>query len=196
VVRDRLLTHLRETFHQEAKGRPIFLTGFMGVGKSVVAATLARKLNRTFVDTDRMIEEKEKLSVAEIFSQKGELHFRLIEKQTIAELSLESNRVIALGGGALMDPESLRTVKKKGTLVFLDADVDALEERLQRTISSRPLLAGLSAQERGEKVRLLLGERMPIYRQAELSVKTDGHRPDEVAELIIRELSEEIREKR
>jgi shikimate kinase len=191
-IRNRLLAHLREMFREEAKARTIFLTGFMGVGKSVVAAELGKKLKRSHVDTDRLIEQKAGLSISEIFSQMGEDYFRNLEKQTIIELAAEPGRVVALGGGALVNPESLAVVKKRGLLVFLDAEIEALDRRLQRTASLRPLLAGLTPDQRLEKMNNLLAERMPIYLQAEIQIKTDDHRPDEVADLILKKISENL----
>ncbi|MCM8809985.1 MAG: shikimate kinase, partial [Candidatus Omnitrophica bacterium] len=80
----------------------IVLVGFMGTGKSEVGTLLAEKLNKKFVDTDKIIEQREKDRIVRIFQVKGEEYFRKVEEEVIEEVSKYENCVIATGGGALI----------------------------------------------------------------------------------------------
>ena len=83
-----------------AMAAPVFLTGFMGVGKSTVGLILAQRLGRFFFDTDQMVELRAGKSISEIFADEGEAHFRRLEHQCVRETSDRSDVVVALGGGS------------------------------------------------------------------------------------------------
>ena len=93
----------------------------MAVGKSAVGRNLARKLERHFVDLDKVIEREEGMKVKEIFSRKGENYFRRAEKLALEKVLLQDKQVIATGGGAVMDEENLRLLREKSFLVCLTA---------------------------------------------------------------------------
>jgi shikimate dehydrogenase len=187
-VYDELLQKLRDSARDV---RPIFLTGFMGVGKSRVAAEIARKIGWRVFDTDQMIVKDVGMSVAEIFSQKGEAFFRQSEKEVIARVAQSTRAVVALGGGALMNPESLNSVKKWGRLVYLHADPETLHARVNLSQNKRPLLAGLSEEEKIEKIKTLYAQRQPIYLKAEFKIETGGQTPAQIAEQVIADVFEE-----
>ena len=86
-----------------AMAAPVFLTGFMGVGKSKVGLILAQRLGRFFFDTDQMVELRAGKSISEIFADEGEAHFRRLEHQCVRETSDRSDVVVALGGGVIGD---------------------------------------------------------------------------------------------
>jgi shikimate dehydrogenase len=173
-----LALHLRE--------RPVFLTGFMGVGKSVVASALAAKLGWKFVDTDQLIVEQAGMSVPQIFEKKGEVFFRELECAAVSKAAEMTKTIVALGGGALINPESFRKVEDAGQLVCLVAKPDSLQTRLRNTASSRPLLAGLAPQEQLAKINAMLTERQPVYDRASFKVETDGRDPNDVARQILK----------
>lgn len=112
----------------------------MGTGKTTVADTLARKTGKTLIDTDQLIETKEGKSVAEIFKNKGELYFRRIERQILAEIANRRNMVVATGGGTLLDRESCQLALDNGIVILLQASPNIILHRLQEE-NSRPLLA-------------------------------------------------------
>ena len=149
----------------------IVLCGFMGSGKTSVGSRLAQTTGRTFVDMDRYIEQKEGMTVPEIFSARGEAAFRTMEREAAKELSLQSGLIIATGGGALMNPENTAALKESGVIVLLDASAEAIRRRLSGD-RSRPLLSG---PDREETFRRLYSERTGAYRAAaDLIVEADG----------------------
>jgi shikimate dehydrogenase len=152
--------------------RPIFLTGFMGAGKSTVGPALARLLQWDYLEVDLAIEKETGLSIPEIFRQKGEAYFREIEHKIIAQNAFQPKTVVSLGGGALTHFETRELLRKTGRLVFLAADPGTLAARLRNGASQRPLLAGLSEQERLQKIESLLKEREPFYNQSAFRLDT------------------------
>jgi shikimate kinase len=161
----------------------VWLVGMMGAGKSTVGRELARRLGRRFVDSDEEIERAAGASVAEIFAAEGEASFRRREREAVGSLRA-SGAVVALGGGAVAQPSLRRLLAGCGVMVYLRAAPETLLARVGDA-EARPLLAGLGASERLERVRALLAEREPAYAEAALCVDTDGLAPVEVAERIL-----------
>lgn len=152
----------------------IYFTGFMASGKSRVGRAVAEKLGRTFVDTDALIAERAGKTVSDIFAQDGEAAFRKMERDVIAEIAADTDpRVVALGGGTLTQPENLGLIRKTGILVRLWATPETLSERIGRK-NTRPLMAGLSPEERLEKIRTMLAEREKYYSCADFSVESSN----------------------
>jgi shikimate kinase len=171
----------------------VYLTGFMGSGKSTVGPILANTIGYEFVDLDRVIEEVEGVTVAEVFRLRGEVHFRDREREAIARLSREPGRVVALGGGALVDPVNFETVIATGILVYLRLPKDVLLRRLEHR-EDRPLLrdaAGgrLSGDEMRERFEALYRIREPLYARADLILDADerhvGVTVDRLARLLV-----------
>ena len=160
---------------------PIFLTGFMGVGKTRVGRILAWQLGRCFLDTDRMIEQRAGKSIAEIFADEGEAHFRQLERACVLETCQRPDAVVALGGGAVTRADNVEAVRCAGVLVCLKADVETIFARVRRR-SNRPLLAGLEPQAQRAKIESLLRERAPYYDQADIELyTTQAQTPEETA---------------
>lgn len=155
----------------------IALIGFMGAGKSVVGAELARVSGLTFTDIDRQIEENAGATIPEIFEREGEGAFRRMEQEEIDGLRLTSRLVAACGGGALETRANVRTLRNNCLSVWLWADVPTVIERAGG-VTGRPLFDGLGA----EAVRDLLALRLPGYaRCADLVISTEGKGPAEIA---------------
>ncbi len=176
-----------------AKRDRVYLTGFMGSGKSTVGPILANTIGYAFVDLDCMIEKAEGVTVAEVFRLRGEEYFRGRERDAIARLSLEPGRVIALGGGALVDPVNFETVIATGILVYLKLPKDVLLKRLEHR-QDRPLLrdaAGgrLPEEEMRERFEALYRIREPLYARADLILDADerhvGVTVDRLAKLLV-----------
>lgn len=171
------------------RGRVILLTGMMGSGKSAVGRELAERLGVRFVDTDAEIERRRGAAVAEIFRREGEAAFRALERAELAALP-SARAVVALGGGALVAAEHRALLPERSILVWLDAEPETLAARLGEA-DDRPLLAGLSASERTERLRELRAERADGYAEARLRVATDGRSPGQVCDALLAALREE-----
>jgi shikimate kinase len=168
----------------------IFLTGFMGAGKSRVGAILAARLGRGFVDTDALVEEAAGRPISDIFRESGEEAFRKLEHQAVRRASEMPAAVISLGGGAVTREENWEVIRRSGVCVYLSASPETIFERVSRR-GHRPLLAGLNDQERMARIRAMLSAREPCYRRADLTVESLQERtPEQTAELVIQKLND------
>ena len=134
-----------------AKLQNIVLIGMPGAGKTTVGNILAQKLNRKFVDTDNLIESAESRKITELFADSGEAHFRALEKACIANAAKEHGTVIATGGGAVLDPENMRALRRNGRIYYLDRPLHLLPT------DDRPLSTDAAA------VKRLYDARHPLY---------------------------------
>ena len=166
----------------------IVLTGFMGTGKSVVGRILSEKLSYTFIDSDSLIEEEQQESITEIFKKYGEAAFRDIEAEIISRLSALEKAVISTGGGAVLRKSNIENLRKKGVIVCLTAKAETILSRVENS-DERPLL---QTDNQLEKIRELLIIREPYYKNADLSIETDGKNPEEIAAEILENLAEKI----
>ena len=121
-------------------GRNIVLIGLMATGKSTVGRLLADRLQRPFVDTDQAVEHEAGVPVSELFAAEGERGFRRREAAAVRHVAALRGQVIAVGGGAVLDPANVTQLRSTGDLVLLSADADILSERVEGG-ADRPLLA-------------------------------------------------------
>lgn len=167
---------------------PIYLTGFMGAGKSTVGRRLARSLGYRFVDLDQLIAAREGTSIPEIFAVHGEAYFRECEAAVLAEQTDAVNAVYATGGGIVARAENRAFMKRHGRVVYLRAGWTTLQYRLSKG-SGRPLA---DPQQGWDAIRLLWESRLPWYEEAELIVDTDHLRLDAVVQDIVSRLGLEV----
>lgn len=161
-----------------SKANNIFLVGPMGAGKTTIGRHLATLLHRRFVDVDHEIEKRTGVTIPVIFEIEGEAGFRRRESTLVDELSRDEGIVLATGGGAVLMEENRRVLKERGTVVYLQADIETLVERTRRD-RNRPLLQ--TEDPRG-KIEELLRQREPIYREvADVVVDTGQRAPSSVA---------------
>lgn len=147
----------------------VYLTGFMGSGKSAVGRALARRLGLGFVDLDSRIERRAGAPVAQIFERMGEARFRRWEGEALRGICRRKGLVVSLGGGALLRPGNRRAVAKSGRLVCLTCSEAELWRRLKAETGLRPLLDGPRPRER---LRRVLRERRRHYANADFRVST------------------------
>ena len=153
----------------------------MGVGKSTIGKILAKKLNYTFVDVDKLIEIKEGSSINLIFKNKSEGYFRKIEKDiTLSELK-KNNSVVSLGGGAFLNSSIRKSVKKLSISFWLDLPTDELIKRLKKS-KQRPLLFEKNT---AETVKKIYFNRKKIYNEADHRIKCKSLGSEEIAKIII-----------
>lgn len=169
--------------------QPIVLIGLMGAGKSTVGRRLARATQRQFVDSDEEIEQAAACSISDIFAIHGEPIFRDLEQRVIFRLMEKSERVMATGGGAWMQPDIRARIKERALSVWLKADLDVLVDRVERR-NHRPLL------ESGDKRTILdtlMHERYPIYSQADMTIESGDGPHDDVVEKVLLAVSDYVR---
>jgi len=159
----------------------IVLIGYRGAGKSVVGRRLAGQLQREFVDTDDLIEERLGAPIRAIVESNGWGHFRSAEKRIIEEISGRDHLVIAPGGGAVLDAANVTALKRNGLIIWLKADWQILRKRMaedSRTFAQRPTLTGKGAL---EELRDVIAIRDGIYeRAAEVQIDTSALNVKEV----------------
>ena len=163
----------------------IVLTGFMGVGKSVVSKELSARLKRERVSSDEWIEQKEGRSIKDIFRDKGENYFRALEKKAIEELSPRRNLIIDCGGGVVLRQENVDRLKKNGIIFCLTATPDVIYQRIKDQ-KDRPLL---NVHDPRTKIAQLLKQREPYYNQADHTLDTSHLIPPATAEVILKLLT-------
>jgi len=150
----------------------IILIGFRGSGKSTVGNRLAARLKMRFVDTDDLIESREG-HISDIVKSQGWDYFRKLEKSVIEEISKGDHLVIAPGGGAVLDADNVKALKRNGFIIWLKADQETLLKRIQKDQGSstrRPTLTGKGTLEEMEET---ITQREPFYEKAsEIQVDT------------------------
>ena len=170
----------------------IILIGYRGSGKSTVGSKLASRTERRFVDTDDLIESKEG-QINEIVKSHGWDYFRAMEKRMIEEISKRDDLVIALGGGAVLDPDNIVNLEKNGLIIWLMADPEVLRKRMNqdpRTLASRPTLTGKGTLEELEE---MIAYRNPFYdKAAKIQFDTSALDVEAVVENILTVLKEKM----
>ncbi|MCR5211030.1 MAG: shikimate kinase [Lachnospiraceae bacterium] len=160
----------------------IYLTGFMGTGKSTVAEALSDLTGLPCYDMDKLLTERFKMPISAVFEEKGEEYFRREEKELLKSLSEKTSIIVSCGGGVVKDDENIAIMKSSGKVFLLTASPETLFERLKDDVS-RPLLKGrLSV----EGIRDMISERAEMYEKAASHViETDGLSPAEIAKRIV-----------
>jgi thiamine-phosphate pyrophosphorylase len=180
----RLLAAAGEAGLRAGRAMRIFLTGFMGSGKSAVGRLLAVRLGAPFVDLDREVEAGAAATVAEIFAAEGEAGFRRREAEALRATAALPSAVVATGGGVVASEANRRWMRAEGLVVWLDADFPVLAARLdERARRARPLFRDEREAER------LWRERLPAYRDCDLAHRVGA---EETAEESARALAEAL----
>jgi len=149
------------------KGVNLYLIGMMGVGKTTIGQRLATALGYQFFDTDQVVEQVTAHTIPQIFAQQGESGFRDLEAEVLAQISPFPRLVVATGGGIVLRPLNWSYLHH-GVVIWLDAPVEVLLERLRQEADQRPLLATADLE---ATLRQLLEQRRPLYGQADVHVQ-------------------------
>ena len=157
----------------------IFMYGPPGSGKTTAGRSLAQALDLAFIDLDHEITTQAGRSIPEIFEREGEIGFRLRESAALQEVCERGSAVVALGGGALLDPANRALAESTGSVVCLAASRAALQERLHKVEAIRPLLGKPS--EVDHKLEGLLAARAEHYASFPLQVDTQALIPEQSA---------------
>ena len=162
--------------------RSIVLVGMMGAGKSSVGRRLAGRLGIDFVDADTEIESAAGMSIPEIFAKHGEGYFRSGEARVIARLLDHGPRVLATGGGSIMNQATRDLIQIKGISVWLKADLEVLLKRTKRR-NDRPLV---------EQIKDLLPQREPVYALSDIIVQSRDEPHDSIVEEVVAKLAKSL----
>ena len=174
-----------ERVHDQLGPRSIVLVGLMGAGKSAVGRKLAALLDLPFIDADTEIETVSKMTIPELFEHYGEPEFRSLEQRVIARLLKSGSQVLATGGGAFINETTREAIRRDGVSVWLSADLDLLMERVSRR-QNRPLLR--APDPRGV-MQKLIAERYPVYRLADIEVRSQDISKEEMAANVARAIA-------
>ena len=159
----------------------IILGGFMATGKSSVGRRLAIVLGYDFLDLDTLIAAEEGMPISQLFTTRGEETFRALETRMVERVAGRTGCVVATGGGTIVNPRNLETLKRSGVVVALTADPDTILARIGPT-EDRPMLWG---GDKRERVRLLLEQRAEAYAKADLIVDASARTIDHVVNHIL-----------
>ena len=143
----------------------IVLIGMPGCGKSTIGYRMSQKINYSFFDADKYLEEKENRIISDIFSKEGEEYFRKLETKYLKDLSKKEQIIISTGGGAVKKKENIDILKQNGIIIFLDRTIEDISKENHE---NRPLLQNI------ENLWKLYDERIDLYRKyADIIIKND-----------------------
>jgi shikimate kinase len=162
----------------------IFLTGYMGSGKSSAGKILASQLGCDFIDLDLFIEKEYQMTIPQIFSTKGEKEFRSMEHNALKKVIEKNNVVVACGGGTPCYYNNMELMNNNGNTVYIKMSADALVKRLLTLKDKRPLIENKSEAELKVFVKRQLEKREDFYHQAQYIVKGKDLNVNELAEFV------------
>lgn len=151
----------------------IFIIGYMASGKTTFGRALAKKTGMNFIDLDFYIEQRFRMSVKEIFAQKGEAEFRRIESVLLREAGEFEDTVVSCGGGTPCFGDNMEWMNSRGLTVALEASESVIADRVISAGDKRPLMAGKSRDEVLSTIREHLAVRGPFYSKAKISISGD-----------------------
>lgn len=144
----------------------IFLTGYMGAGKTTLGKAFAKAKGIDFIDLDWYIEKRFHKTIRELFAERGEDGFRTIEKNMLREVGEFENVLISIGGGTPCFFDNMEYMNQQGETVFLDVPIDVLFRRLKIAKHQRPILKDKNDEELRLFIEEALQNRLPFYQQA------------------------------
>lgn len=172
----------------DSKYKSVCLVGYRACGKTTVAKILAERLGVPAFDTDRLVENKAKKSIAHIFAEEGESAFRALETNALAEtLALTTPFVLATGGGVVLSEENRRLLSDcKAKIVWLTARPETIFRRMSADAANDATRPALTTLAPDEEIRALLSAREPLYREvSDQKIATDTLMPEKIAALIL-----------
>ena len=162
--------------------RNIYLIGFMGAGKSMIARALVKKTGAESAEMDELIERQQGMAITEIFQKYGEEHFRNLETELLRSLAEKTDLIVSCGGGSVLRDENAALMKENGCIVLLTATPETIYERVKDS-KNRPVLNGNM---NVAYIRELMEKRRARYEAvADVRIATDGKDADTICEEIL-----------
>jgi shikimate kinase len=166
----------------------LVLFGFMGVGKSAVGRILSERTGLEYVDLDSEIVGRMRKTIPQIFEEEGEAGFRAVEREVAREVAGRKGQVIACGGGTVLDPENVASLRSSSVMVLLTAEPRVILERVEEEGDVRPLL---KVEDKIGRIEGLLSARLPRYLEAaDLILDTSEMTPEEAATEIMGQIGD------
>lgn len=163
----------------------IFLIGYMGTGKSTVAAYIAKQYGMEVLEMDQMIAEREGMSISDIFEKRGEDYFRDIETKLLVEMQMQEYKVVSCGGGVVLREQNIEEMRKSGKIVLLSATAETILDRVKDD-GSRPLLQGNKST---AFINDMLDKRRQKYESAaDIVIQTDGKQVTDISNEIFEQI--------
>ena len=178
------LARLMQNLLQSIAMKNLVLVGFMGSGKTSAGTLAAKKLGMTFVDMDAMIEQRLGQTIAKVFEKKGEAFFRQRERELVRELTSTQDRIIATGGGIVLDPNNVRDLARTGVVICCWVNARVAYERTRHT-NHRPLLEEADT-DRLARIESLLRKREPLYKAIANQIDTSSMTVEQQADELVR----------
>ena len=168
----------------------VFLVGYAGSGKSSLGKRLARRLGVRFVDTDKLVEQSEGASIADIFHNEGEEYFRIAERRAVESLANEGvDLVVATGGGLPTWRDNMEWLVRSGVTVYLRRTPEQILSRLSDYgREKRPMFRGKSDEELLQFMHEQMALREPYYAKAQIAVDCSVMSDDDVVEHLVTKL--------
>jgi len=189
---DTLTENNLNSFSMKFQKEKIILTGYRATGKSSIGKILADMLGYGFIDTDETIEKRQGETITEMVGRGGWDLFRKKEENLLLELARSRNKVIASGGGSVMHERAWSKLRQDALVVWLTADIKTICRRLAAdsdTEDQRPPLTEMGTM---DEIAMVLSQRQPLYeKSSDIAIDTEGKKPEEVAEIILKKLKEE-----
>ncbi len=165
----------------------IYLIGFMGCGKSTLGKRLAKKLNYSFLDMDKVIEAETGMKVPDIFAKLGEDAFRVLEEKVLRDTATVDNAVIATGGGMPCHFDNMDFMLEHGTTVYIQMEAENLAERIENSHKVRPLVENINGKELIDTIQERLSQREPYYMRAHCTARGESLKAEHIISLIFGE---------
>lgn len=175
--------------------KSIALIGFMGTGKTTLGRELAQRLQRPLVDLDTCIVQEQQMEIGEIFARFGEERFRQIEHETLCRYANQPDLILSPGGGAALRPENRAVLRAHCLVISLWAKPEVILARVNQEDTVRPVLEQREpGQSKLERIKQVLAQRMPCYREADLLLDTSNSPVEQLADQVMRWLGEQTGE--